>query len=369
MADSKKLRERERATTTQMLKNKDSLMKFSKTNEDSFDRVEYNCGFTCYAVAWSNCDKDHNVAIGSFEEDEKNGISVLRAEEEEIEKVLEDGERKMIKRIKLKKRVEYDLTFPTAKILWHPKKTSILATGGDHLRVWNLDEKDDLDKQQEIFRNEKHAPLASLDWNNTDTQIIAAANYDTKQFSCTLWDVEKKNAISEMRLDDEKSNIYDVSFQQTNKDVFGTVGEDGCVRLFDMRNLDKFTTLYKHPKARPMLSLRWNKQSPFHLAVMLMGSKQIDVLDVRAPREPVIELCGHAANVNAMAWAPHSVNHMCTVGDDKQAYIWDLSRPSAVKEPVLSYGTTSKINNVIWPSVKTDYVAITAGSKLEVLRV
>jgi len=34
--------------------------------------------------------------------------------------------------------------------------------------------------------------------------------------------VEKKSAISEMRLDDEKSNIYDVSFQQTNKDVFGT---------------------------------------------------------------------------------------------------------------------------------------------------
>ena len=344
-------------------------MKFSK--KDSLDRVEYDCGFTCYAVAWSNVEKNHNVAIASYEEDERNAIAVLKVEEEETEKVSEeDGERKTTsKRLKLKKRVEYDLTFPTTKILWHPKKTSVLATGGDHLRVWNLDETDDLDKQQEILRNEKHAPLASLDWNETDTQIIAAANYDTKQLSCTLWDVEKKSAISEMRLDDEKSNIYDVSFQQTNKDVFGTVGEDGCVRLFDMRNLDKFTTLYKDPKARPMLSLRWNKQSPFHLAVMLMGSKQIDVLDVRAPREPVIELCGHAANVNAMAWAPHSINHMCTVGDDKQAYIWDLSRPSAVKEPVLSYGTTSKINNVIWPTVKTDYVAITAGSKLEVLRV
>ena len=148
---------------------------------------------------------------------------MLRVEEEEVERTSEEGKKKtLFKRIKLKKRMEYDLTFPTTKILWHPKKTSVLATGGDHLRVWNLDETDDLDKQQEILRNEKHAPLASLDWNETDTQIIAAANYDTKQLSCTLWDVEKKSAISEMRLDDEKSNIYDVSFQQTNKDVFGT---------------------------------------------------------------------------------------------------------------------------------------------------
>ena len=336
-------------------------------DEVDYDRTSYDCKFTAYALGWSN--KDETIAIASFEEDEKNALKILNVEEEEIEKVSEDGERSLIKRIHLKPKSEHDLTFPTASLKWHPSDTNVLATAGDHLRVWNLEEKDDLDKQQEIYRNEKHAPLASLDWNEVDKNVIAAANYDQKQFSCTIWDVEKKNAVAEMRLNDEKSNIYDVSFQQTNKDVFGTVGEDGCVRLFDMRNLDRFTTLYRDPKSRPMLSLKWNKQMSFYVAVMLMGSKQIDVLDIRAPKEPVLELCGHAANVNAMEWAPHSGSHICTVGDDKQAYIWDLSRPSAVKEPILSYGTTSKINNVVWPSMKTDYVAITAGTALEVLRV
>ena len=48
-----------------MLKRNSDFLKFSKTNEDSFDRVEYDCGFTCYAVAWSNLEKDHHVAIVS----------------------------------------------------------------------------------------------------------------------------------------------------------------------------------------------------------------------------------------------------------------------------------------------------------------
>ena len=100
---------------------------------------------------------------------------MLRVEEEEVERTSEEGKKKtLFKRIKLKKRMEYDLTFPTTKILWHPKKTSVLATGGDHLRVWNLDETDDLDKQQEILRNEKHA--TSLGKNARCNFLLRSAN-------------------------------------------------------------------------------------------------------------------------------------------------------------------------------------------------
>jgi WD repeat-containing protein 68 len=37
---------------------------------------------------------------------------------------------------------------------------------------------------------------------------------------------------------------------------------------------------------------------------------------------------GHLKNhkdcVNSIAWAPNSSYHLCSVGDDKQAFIWDL---------------------------------------------
>ena len=36
---------------------------------------------------------------------------------------------------------------------------------------------------------------------------------------------------------------------------------------------------------------------------------------------PVLELQGRSGPVNGMSWAPHSVNHIVTCGDDRQALI------------------------------------------------
>ena len=36
--------------------------------------------------------------------------------------------------------------------------------------------------------------------------------------------------------------------------------------------------------------------------------------------------------MNAICWAPHSATHICSVGDDKQALIWDLSNHYEVHE-------------------------------------
>ena len=45
----------------------------------------------------------------------------------------------------------------------------------------------------------------------------------------------------------------------------------------------------------------------------------------RKPSIPLLKLRNHKDNVNAIAWAPQSAVHMCSVGDDCKAYIWDLS--------------------------------------------
>lgn len=39
----------------------------------------------------------------------------------------------------------------------------------------------------------------------------------------------------------------------------------------------------------------------------------------------MMKLTNHRDCVNALAWAPQSAYHMCTVGDDSKAYIWDLN--------------------------------------------
>jgi WD40 repeat protein len=50
----------------------------------------------------------------------------------------------------------------------------------------------------------------------------------------------------------------------------------------------------------------------------------------RAPGAPVAELVHHFAALNGLAWAPHSPNHICTIADDRQALIWDITTKAPV---------------------------------------
>lgn len=68
-----------------------------------------------------------------------------------------------------------------------------------------------------------------------------------------------------------------------------------------------------------------SSQDPRYLATFMMESERVLLLDIRQPSVPVAELSRHHKSVNALAWAPHSPDHMCTAGDDCQALIWDLS--------------------------------------------
>lgn len=73
-----------------------------------------------------------------------------------------------------------------------------------------------------------------------------------------------------------------------------------------------------------MIKLAWNRNDANYLAVLEMDQNHITLLDSRKPGKPMGHLKNHKDCVNAIAWAPQSSSHLCSVGDDKQAFIWDL---------------------------------------------
>lgn len=124
--------------------------------------------------------------------------------------------------------------------------------------------------------------------------------------------------------------MYDIAFAK-GVNVFASVGADGSVRMFDLRNLEHSTIIYETgsgggeaPSPQDaLLRLRWNKQDSNFLAAMKRDASKVVVLDIRVPSRPIAEL--DAENyVNGLCWAPHSSCHLCTVGDDKRALIWDI---------------------------------------------
>ena len=94
------------------------------------------------------------------------------------------------------------------------------------------------------------------------------------------------------------------------------------------------------------------------LAFIEMEQNYVTLMDVRYEvflfRKPLVPLCklrNHKDSVNAIAWAPQSAVHMCSVGDDCKAYIWDLTacvNKNSDQTPLLEYKADEQITNLAW---------------------
>jgi len=325
-----------------------------ETGKKKKEIYTYTAPWLIYGMNWSNRkDKPFRLALGSFIEEYNNKVEIVQLNEETqaFETV---GE-------------AVNHPYPTTKIMWAPEGTDkdLLATTGDYLRIWDVDE-DGTIKQKCLLNNHREsefcAPLTSFDWNEADPNIIGTSSIDT---TCTIWDVETQKVRTQLIAHDKE--VYDMAFAR-GKDEFASVGADGSVRMFDLRKLEHSWIIFE-TKA-PLLRLCWNKQDPHYLATMKMDSSQVVILDIRRPSQPVAELNGHRAGVNAIAWAPHSSCHICTAGDDSQALIWDIAdMPKPIEDPILAYTADSEINQLQWSKAHNDWCAIAYANKMQILRV
>jgi len=331
-----------------------------------------------FACNWSQKPSNpFKLAVGSFVEEYTNKIKIVTLDQEKNEFV------------EMKDSIEHP--YPATKIMWIPDPTEkyekdLLATTGDYLRLWNVtDHSCDL---EQVLNNNKSsefcAPLTSFDWCEANPKLIGTSSIDT---TCTIWNIEVGVATATVKtpvtgevktqLIAHDQEVYDIAFMPSEEHSFCSVGADGSVRMFDLRSLKHSKIIYEDADT-PLLRLCWNKTDNHYIATMKMGSPEVTILDIRNPCVPLVTLKGHGAKtVNGMAWAPNSGAHICTVGDDKQALIWDIGSGVAEKDlqPCLAYkvGDEGKdggeINQIQWSSVSQEWIAICYNNILEVLRV
>jgi len=318
----------------------------------------YKAPWQIYGLSWSyRADKKYRIALGSFTEDYKNKVSIVQLDEK-AGKFLEKG--------------EFPHPYPPTKLMWIPDqkgtRPDLIGTTGDFLRLWEVNSSNGKITQKCVLNNNKNtefcAPLTSFDWNITDPNLIGTSSIDT---TCTIWDVTKETAKTQLIAHDKE--VYDIAFARST-DLFASVGADGSVRLFDIRNLEHSTIIYETKDSQPLLRLAWNRQDEYYLATFSMDSKKVVILDIRVPAMPAAELKTHTACVNTIAWAPHSSCHISTGGDDATALIWDLSSlPKPIEDPVLAYKAEAEINQLQWSASQPDWICIAFNDTLQILRV
>jgi DDB1- and CUL4-associated factor 7 len=206
------------------------------------------------------------VAIGSYLEDGHNFIQILDTHMTPQSDVSGPGGSGVS--LEFSRLAEAAHSYPVTRILWEPpssqkQSTDLLATSGDHLRLWSLPASQPSSSSNSITRTsnrndqpiqkltplallsnskspEHTAPLTSLDWNQVSPSLIITSSIDT---TCTIWDIPTLTAKTQLIAHDKE--VFDVRFCANSVDVFVSCGADGSVRMFDLRSLEHSTIIYE----------------------------------------------------------------------------------------------------------------------------
>ncbi|KAK4241172.1 WD40-repeat-containing domain protein [Achaetomium macrosporum] len=366
----------------------------------------YMAPWALYAFDWCKWAPQGNsagkLAIGSYLEDGHNYIQILDAQLSTTPSdVYVPGGSKWA--MDFTRIAEATHAYPVTRLLWEPpssqkQSTDLLATSGDHLRLWSLpsDTHPHTPGSSITSRNGQNvpvtkltplallsnsktpdhtAPLTSLDWNTVNPSLIITSSIDT---TCTIWDIPSLTAKTQLIAHDKE--VYDVRFCAQSVDVFVSCGQDGSVRMFDLRSLEHSTIIYEptgkeerdsnggrisptlaqqtltHPP--PLLRLATSPHDHHLLATFAQDSNVIRILDVRQPGQALLELRGHGGAVNCVEWSPLRRGTLASGADDCQVLIWDLinnnQAPNGTpagdnaRSPVASWQCEYEVGNLGW---------------------
>ncbi|KAK0640490.1 WD repeat-containing protein [Lasiodiplodia hormozganensis] len=340
-------------------------------------RAAGNCNYLApwpvYAYDWCKWpvhggNSAGKMAVGSYLEDPHNFIQIIDTHIAPQEATTPGAPAFGVEYTRV---AEATCSYPVTRILWEPpssqkQSTDLLATSGDHLRLWSLPQTPASNVSNTISRSspvntrdppaqkltplallsnskspEHTAPLTSLDWNTLSPKLIITSSIDT---TCTIWDIPTLTAKTQLIAHDKE--VFDVRFCAGSVDVFVSCGADGSVRMFDLRSLEHSTIIYEPTEKReekgspgrmsptkaqqmmsyapPLLRLAASPHDAHLLATFASDSNLIRILDVRQPGQALLELRGHQAAVNSIEWSPTRRGMLASGGDDSMVLVWDL---------------------------------------------
>ncbi|CAK77297.1 unnamed protein product (macronuclear) [Paramecium tetraurelia] len=339
--------------------------------ESSNQIFTYKAPWLIYAMGFQQKPSPQSrIAICSMIEDVQNEVFILQLDKEQET---------------FSKKAKFNHRYAPTKVLWIPdiegKYPDLLATSGENLKIWEYDDQNSQVKIKWDLKNvfnthpnqtqtsDFNAPLTSFDWSCKQQNYIGTASIDT---TCTLWDIEKQTVVTQLIAHDKE--VYDICFSVDHQ-IFASVGADGSCRQFDLRALDHSTVLFETENNNPIVRLAWNKMDTNYLAIIEMDVNYVTLLDTRQPLLPLAKLKNHKDYVNAIAWAPESTTHLCSVADDQSALIWDFSELQNKQndqnsiDPLLEYKAENEISNISWSLTKVDQVSICYNKSCQILNV
>jgi WD repeat-containing protein 68 len=125
--------------------------------ENKKEIYTYDAAFTVYAMAWCRRPGEKfRMAIGSYKEEYSNQVHIIQLNRDEHGNGV------------FRKLCEVEHPYPATKVMFAPENRAhstkdLLATTGDYLRLWNIDNENDYRVEMKaILNNNKHTGKLSI---------------------------------------------------------------------------------------------------------------------------------------------------------------------------------------------------------------
>jgi WD repeat-containing protein 68 len=309
----------------------------------------YTTNYELYSMSFQFNNLLPRFALGSYELSNKNYIEIVEFYQNKFKKVH-----------------TMSIEFPCTKLKWSPFKNSqILAASSDAMRIYSYNQ--DYNKlylNSTLVKNKQFsAPITSFDFNVRNEAILGTVSIDT---TATIWDIKKSTIIKQIIVHDK--DVYDICFSKQFDNFFITAGADGSIRGFDLRNLNESDVLFETQDLTPITRIAFNPTNDYFISALCLEKNYFHIIDIRKKEEIYATYNTHTNIVNAMVWSPVSQSHLCTVGDDKMAYMWEIV-DKTTDDPFMSYRSKAAINNVDWSEANSEWLGIVSNKELQLLMV
>ncbi|KAL3514991.1 hypothetical protein ACH5RR_021893 [Cinchona calisaya] len=163
-----------------------------------------------------------------------------------------------------------------------------------------------------------------LSWSSFKEGHLLSGSNDCK---ICLWDISAMpsdkvlEATSIYR--DHESVVEDVSWHLKDANLFGSVGDDCSLIIWDLRTNKPQHSFQVHEKEVNYLSF-----NPFNEWVVATASSDstVGIFDMRKLSSPLHFLSSHIGQVFQVEWDPNHETVLASSADDRRLMVWDLNK-------------------------------------------
>lgn len=228
----------------------------------------------------------------------------------------------------------------------HPSKAGYLMSGSDDAKIciWDINEGGS-HLQANYIVHEAHGNnvVEDVDWHRGSPFMFGSVGDD---HGLALYDMRESGKTVASVANAHNDDVNCLAFNPKNEWLLATGGNDSMVNIWDMRNLkNKFHSCEKHQEGSGVYQVEWNPHNEFVLAssssdrrmcvwdLSRIGEEQKPQDAADGPPELLFVHGGHTSKVSDFSWNLHRPWTMTSIDEDNITQIWQMSEQQYLREP------------------------------------